>query len=228
MVKISQELLYGARVGEPVDSFLILLKNVPEKELQNALNTDDKRLAFWINVYNATTQLALHDKPERYKNRNAFFSKKLITIAGEKLSLDNIEHGILRRNKIKWSYGYFNKIFPGSFEKKFRVDKLDSRIHFALNCGAKSCPPIAYYEAEKIDEQLNVATLGHLKAETNYDQKKDSIALPAFMGWFRADFGGKKGMRKLLKKLEIIPEESKASISFQQYNWKLYLDNYVE
>lgn len=76
---------------------------------------------------------------------------------------------MLRRSKIKLSYGYLNKWFPARFEKEFRVDRLDPRIHFALNCGARSCPPVAYYTVDQIDEQLQAAMTGHLKAETDYD-----------------------------------------------------------
>ena len=80
------------------------------------------------------------------------------------MSLDDIEHGILRRSKIKWSEGYFNKLFPSKFEKENRVNKVDYRIHFALNCGARSCPPIAFYDPEKLDKQLDVATMIYLKS----------------------------------------------------------------
>ena len=38
------------------------------------------------------------------------------------------------------------------------VDVIDFRIHFALNCGAKSCPPIAFYSYDKINDQLDLAT----------------------------------------------------------------------
>jgi hypothetical protein len=106
--------------------------------------------------------------------------------------LDDIEHGILRRSKVKWSFGYFNKLFPSAFEKKHRVDTLDYRIHFSLNCGAISCPPIAFYKPEQLDKQLEVATKVYLSGEAAYNEADNTVALPALMGWFRGDFGGKK------------------------------------
>lgn len=228
IIRVSQDFLYAARVGEPVDSFRRLLESGTANSLAAELNTEAKRLAFWLNIYNAATQSALKVNAAQYKNRNAFFKKNLINIAGRTLSLDDIEHGILRRSKAKLSLGYFGKLFPSRYEKTLRVDKLDPRIHFALNCGARSCPPIAFYDDTRIEEQLDVATLGHLKAETKYDSVKNTIALPAFMGWFRADFGGKHGIRKLLWERGIVPRNKQPRITFQTYDWDLYLNNYRE
>lgn len=73
------------------------------------------------------------------------------------------------------------------------MDALDYRIHFALNCGARSCPPIAYYTVDGLDKQLQQAMTGHLKSETDYDSSRNTAHVTAFMGWFRADFGGKRG-----------------------------------
>jgi hypothetical protein len=142
------------------------------------------------------------------------------------LSLDDIEHGILRHSKIKWSLGHLNKLFPGKFEKKFRVHSVDYRIHFALNCGAKSCPPIAYYAPEKIEAQLELATKNYLRSEVTLDTGKNVAYLPAIMGWFRGDFGGKKGMRSLLKK-HGISQNVKPVIRFKKYDWNLFLNNYT-
>ena len=137
-LKVSSDWLYAVRIGERGDSLQKILSAADEQALKATLNEDDKRKAFWINVYNATTQSVLKADPARYKKRNAFFKAKLVTIAGHKTSLDEIEHGILRRSKCKLSLGYFNKIFKSRFEKALRVGKLDYRIHFALNCGARS------------------------------------------------------------------------------------------
>ena len=142
------------------------------------------------------------------------------------LSLDLIEHGILRRSKVKWSEGYLGKMFPSDFEKKFRVKRLDYRIHFALNCGAKSCPPIAFYDPVLIDKQLKVAVKVYLKGECKFDKDENQIEVPALMGWFRHDFGGKKGILAILKNNKIIPENSSPAIKFKKYDWSLYLNNY--
>lgn len=225
-IQLSQDFLYAARTGDSTSLYIDTLKGANPDELVQLLNSDHKRLAFWLNIYNGFTQVILKKNPEQYKTRGSFFSSKQIFIAGQQLSLDDIEHGILRRSKIKWSAGYLNDWFPSAFEKKFRVDKLDYRIHFALNCGAKSCPPIAFYEPEQIDKQLTVATSTYLSGESTYDAGKNTVSVPALMGWFRNDFGGKENMLKILRQNKVIPEGSKPKIEFKKYDWSLYLDNY--
>ena len=225
-VRTSQNFLYAAKSGDSTSAYLDTLKKANENLLSHQLNNDQKRLAFWLNLYNGFTQVLLKKNPDQYKTRNSFFSSKQINIAGELISLDLIEHGILRHSKIKWSEGYLGKVFPSAFEKKFRVEKLDYRIHFALNCGAKSCPPIAFYDPNKIDKQLNVAVKTYLKGECKYDQTKNIVHVSALMGWFRHDFGGKKHLLDILKQNHIIPKNSNPKIEFKKYDWSLYLNNY--
>ena len=225
-IRLSQNFLYAAKTGEVTRIYLDSLKNIDEPALATQLNTDNKRLAFWLNLYNGFTQVLLKRNPDQYKTRNAFFSSKQIDIAGHLISLDLIEHGILRHSKIKISEGYADKPFPSAFEKKFRVQKLDYRIHFALNCGAKSCPPIAFYEPGQINRQLDVAVKTYLKGEVEYHKEENRADVPAIMGWFRHDFGGKTGMLRILKVNKIIPENANPDIHFKKYDWSLYLDNY--
>jgi len=225
-IKLSQNFLYAAKTGDSTAAFIDTLKNSDPNILAEQLNNDHKKLAFWLNLYNGFTQVILKKDPDQYKTRGSFFSSKQIYIAGQELSLDLIEHGILRHSKVKWSEGYLGKLFPSGFEKKFRVAKLDYRIHFALNCGAKSCPPIAFYEPEQIDKQLNVAVKTYLKGEVTYSKAANTVEVPALMGWFRHDFGGKKGMLEILINNKIIPEGTKPTIHFKKYDWSLYLNNY--
>ena len=224
--KLSEELIYAAKTGNDTKNIEQQLQDLNYDSLKIGLINDAQKKAFWINIYNGYTQIILKENPEKYKKRNQFFKAKQINIAGKNLSLDQIEHDFLRHSKIKWSLGYFNKICPGKTAKALRVDTLDYRLHFALNCGAKSCPPIAFYSATQIDKQLDVATIAYLKGEADYDAVKDVIKLPALMGWFRRDFDGKNNMRKILKKYDIIPQDSKPKIKFKKYSWDLYLDNY--
>ncbi len=225
-IKLSQDFLYAAKTGDSTKTYLDTLQGADGSVLATQLNADHKRMAFWLNIYNGFTQVILKKDPDQYKTRSSFFSSKQIHIAGEQLSLDLIEHGLLRRSKVKWSEGYLDKLFTSEFEKKFRVHKLDYRIHFALNCGAKSCPPIAFYEPEQIDKQLNTAVKVYLKGEVTYDKDRNIVEVPALMGWFRHDFGGKKGILEILIKNKIIPEETKPTINFKEYDWSLYLNNY--
>ncbi|MEO9099301.1 MAG: DUF547 domain-containing protein, partial [Ginsengibacter sp.] len=226
LVNLSQQFIYAAKTGDSVSSLINQLKNISFDTLVNDLKTDNEKKAFWINLYNGYTQELLKQNPGKYKHRNKFFKSKQIEVAGKKFSLDEIEHGILRHSKIKWSLGYLNKLFPGKTEKELRVDTLDYRIHFALNCGAKSCPPIAFYNDETLNHQLDLATKAYLTGESKCDSTKNIIYLPALMNWFRRDFGGKKGMKKLLKKIDLIPAGSNPKIKFKKYDWNLFLNHY--
>jgi hypothetical protein len=226
VIQLSQDYIYAAKTGESITELSSGLKNVTEQQLRSSLNNDEKKKAFWINIYNGYTQAALKSNPDKYKNRNAFFKSKSIDVANNKISLDKIEHGILRRSKIKWSLGYVNKIFPSALEKKLRVEKVDYRIHFALNCGAKSCPPIAFYNPDDLDTQLDVATKAFLTSECEYNKEQNTVSVPKLMSWFRADFGGKKGILDILKKNLIIPMDANPKIKFKKYDWSLTLNNY--
>ncbi len=226
LVALSQDFIYAAKTGDPVEAMLLQFKELSFDTLQNGLKNDDDKKAFWINAYNGFTQALLKKDPAAYKNRRKFFTSKQAEIAGKKFSLDNMEHGILRRSKIKWSLGHFGKLFPGKTEKALRVDSLDYRIHFALNCGAKSCPPIAFYDPSNISTQLDVASTAYLTGEVIYDKEKNTVGLPAIMGWFRRDFGNKKKMIRLLKDKGIVPEAAHPKIHFNKYDWDLHLNNF--
>lgn len=225
LIKISQQLLLAAKTNEATDSFEKLLRAADHTELK-LLVSDNEKKAFWLNIYNAYTQLLLQRNPDAYKNRSQFFNAEAINISGRMLSLDDIEHGLLRRSKVKWALGYLNKWFPEKFEKENRVSRVDYRIHFALNCGAKSCPPIAFYDPGNLDQQLDLATRSYLHGEAEYNDTTNTVKLPATMSWFRGDFGGKKKVLGLLKKLKIIPADKHPAIVYKKYDWNIFLDNY--
>lgn len=228
LVQLSQEFMYAAKTGDSTVPFVQSLSELTYDRLRTQLRSDEEKKAFWINLYNGFTQVLIKKNPANYKNRGRFFTSKQISIAGKSFSLDDIEHGILRRSKIKWSLGHLNKLFPGKTEKQLRVDGLDYRLHFALNCGAKSCPPIAFYNPENLNPQLELATTAYLQSEAEYDPKTNTLKLPAIMGWFRGDFGGKKKMVQLLKEKKLLPADATPKIKFKSYDWTLYTDNYLK
>jgi hypothetical protein len=171
--------------------------------------------------------VSLRKNPEQYKDRGAFFKSEQFVIAGNKVSLDIIEHGFLRRSSIKWSLGMLHKLFPSKLDRKFRVKDVDYRIHFSLNCGAKSCPPVGMYDAKNLEEQLNASTDKYLKANTTYNKEKNTLAVPALMSWFRGDFGCKKGVIKICQQFKIIPNNVKPELSYKDYDWTIDLDNFL-
>lgn len=182
----------------------------------------DERLAFWINTYNAATQDALRADPERFEHRRRFFSAPITTVAGTEVSLDTIEHGVLRRSRWKYGLGYLPNPFPSAFVRRHRVDELDPRIHFALNCGAASCPSITAYEPETVDERLDHATATYLRNETVLED--GTVRVPRQMLWYHGDFGGASGIRRRLREHGVIDASASPRIRYRGYDWALLLD----
>src|SRR5687767_15674460 len=85
LIKVSQQLLLAAKTKESIDSFVNILQNISEEDLRDDLKSDNLKKAFWINLYNAYTQIILTKNPDFYKNRSSFFGSKQILIAGTKL-----------------------------------------------------------------------------------------------------------------------------------------------
>lgn len=229
-ITLSQDLLYAVKLGSSIQPYLQQLETVDIDALRQELADDAHKKAFWINLYNAFVQIALSQNPAQYQNRSRFFQQRFITIGRHRISLDLIEHGILRRSQLKWGLGYLTNPLPTRLEKQLRVAILDYRIHFALNCGAKSCPPIAFYTPEKIDAQLDMATASYLQQEVAYMPGQNKWLLPAILSWFRGDFGGKKGIRQLLQQYHVTPPaaESRPKISFKKYDWSLQLPSFTK
>jgi hypothetical protein len=139
------------------------------------------------------------------------------------LSLNDVEHQILRRSKIWWAKGYLSQPFISSCFKKLRVSKFDKRIHFALNCGGKGCPPIRYYDDKAINEQLDIATKAFLFSETEKGTSKNYVRISKLFSWYIGDFGGTKGIISFLKKYEIISERENPQIVYSKYSWEPWI-----
>ena len=102
----------------------------------------------------------------------------------------------------------------------------DPRIHFALNCGAASCPPIAAYTADGLDDELDLATASYLESEGEYDPATDTVTVPRMLLWFRGDFGGKRGIFELLREFDCIPADATPSLAYDEYDWRLDRGNF--
>lgn len=220
--KLSEEILYQVKTGASYQEIELKLQRLSYSDLID-LHSDNQKKSFWINIYNAYFQILRKDrgisKPDIYK-------KKLVLIAGKEFSLDDIEHGILRKFRFKYSLGFLADPLVPKHIKDLSVSHIDYRIHFALNCGAKSCPPIAFYTLENIDEQLELSTLSFLEADTQIDETRKSISISQLFKWYLADFGGKKGVKKVIsEKLNI--DLKGYNFKFNPYSWEEHLDNYV-
>lgn len=218
---LAEQLLLAVKMEKDTSALSAQLKQIPIDELKSQLLNDDKKKAFWINIYNSYFQILRQEKVEK----PSIYKKRLIYIAGKKFSLDEIEHGILRKNKFKYSLGYLPNYFASQLIKSLTVDQLDYRIHFALNCGAKSCPPIAFYRSIQINEQLDMATQSFLETESQFNHDKKIIYTSSLFKWYLADFGAQNGIQKIFE-LFLDRSFKNYAIRYTDYSWEEELGNF--
>ncbi|MEN8719176.1 MAG: DUF547 domain-containing protein [Oceanococcaceae bacterium] len=215
--------------GLPVDAHLELFRNLEAAALEQALPAQPQQLAFWLNIYNGYTQYFLQTDPTLYlESRPDYFSREQVPIAGAVLSLEQIEHGILRRGATIYTLGHIRLLFfRRAMVRQFAVDQVDYRIHFALNCGALSCPPVLAYRAETVDAQLDAISRYYLQQEAHYSAENDEVAVPALLRWFSADFGSRQDKREILRKHGVLPAGVKPALRYRDYDWTLKIRNYA-
>lgn len=190
------------------------------------------RLAFWINLYNALVidaviafgvQTSVADELAGL----SFFQAAAYLIGGQRCSLNDIEHGILRANR---GHPFIPgpQFAAGDPRLTWIVDPPDVRIHFALNCASRSCPPIGVYSAEQIDAQLDLALRSFVDADVTIDPARGEIHLSRIFDWYREDFGGPNGIVQLLR--QALPADERRAwllqaqrgrLVYRPYDWSL-------
>jgi|WetSurMetagenome_2_1015567.scaffolds.fasta_scaffold112977_2 hypothetical protein len=218
-IKLSGQFVTSIEKGVVPAAELDLIKTAPQQELEKQLCDEARKKAFWINLYNGFAQLRLKQDISSSKDKRAFFKDRICIVAGHALSLDDIEQGLLRGLQTKQQTGNPARHCDHSFEEKFGVRAVDYRIHFALNCGARSCPAVTYYSPATLDTQLDRAARAYLATETDYDRNENIIYLPEMFSWYWADFGYEKGLRKMLRHYGIIGEDERPEIRFKKFDW---------
>lgn len=219
IVEAAREYLLAVRKGEDTTRQRDHLAALDVESVAALREEREAALAFWLNIYNAAAQGVLTADPEYYESRWRFFRKDVVTVAGEPLSLDDVEHGILRGSRSKYGFGYLPRLASSRFERRVGLEAVDPRIHFALNCGAESCPAIRAYEAARIDEQLATATASYLDRTAEYDPDDGVVRVPRVCLWFYRDFGRKPGLMQLLREHGIVPPGRTPSLRFQSFDW---------
>jgi hypothetical protein len=139
--------------------------------------TDEERLAYWLNAYNAFTLHAIvqeYPLTSVWKTRDGqFFQRRRHIAGGKAVSLDDIEHEILR----------------GQFR--------EPRIHFAINCGTNGCPALrsSAYESDGLKETLRAATEEFLASEWNcrIDHAARKVFISRIFKMYAEDFAGSQG-----------------------------------
>merc|ERR1712004_931309 len=160
-----------------------------------------------------------------------FWSITCYNIGGLVYSLDDIEHGVLRANKghPAAKRAQFSNDDPRS---NVALTTLDPRIHFALNCGAKSCPPIRIYKEDRLNSQLDTASKSFLQQEVKVTQGQTDACVETsrLLLWYGADFGRDdrsviQWLAAILKDDDIGAEIEEAlakedvTLVFKDYDW---------
>jgi len=197
----------GFKNGEAkLDQYLTALEKTDPKTLAR-----NDRFAFYVNAYNAwTIKLVLSGYPgvESIKDLGSLFmspwKKKICRIDGGVITLDDIEHNILR--------------------PRFK----DPRVHFAINCASKSCPPLQSepYEGSILDQQLDSAAEAFINDPRRNRLDGETLYVSKIFDWFEEDFNDdvfgfflKYGRGDLKKQLEA--NRDTITIKYLDYDWSL-------
>lgn len=198
----------GFKADQPaLTQYLALLSKTPPA----ASWPKADQMAYWINAYNAyTIQLILTHYPVKsIKDIGSSvqipfvttpWAAKFFTIGGTKMSLDNIEHGTLRKH-------YH-----------------DPRIHFALVCAALSCPRLRNeaYTSAQLDRQLDDQGRNFLNNPAKNKPGKTTAQLSKYFDWYKGDWNANgQSVVAWVNKYSTTQLALDAQISFLDYNWKL-------
>jgi hypothetical protein len=201
---------YKAFVKDTVElnTYLTLLSKNPPNEKTWSKN---EQMVFWINAYNAFT-IKLITKYYPIKSIkdigkgiqipfvNTPWTMRFFTIGKERMDLDNIEHGQLR--------------------KKFD----DARVHMALVCASKSCPILLNeaYDAARMDEQLAKQAKAFLSDPFRNKISATAPQLSMIFKWYGGDFNKKGGsVRNFVNTHSEIKMKPEAKLSYLDYDWGL-------
>ncbi len=187
----------GMKAEEGVlDAYLLTLKNNPVQ----AHWSREEKLAYWINAYNAfTLKLILKNYPLKQitdLHNGKPWDLKWIELGSKTYSLNDIENGIIRPE--------FN----------------EPRIHFAVNCAAKSCPPLLNmaWTAENLESNLEKQTIAFINNSDFNTINDNQLVLSKIFEWYADDFGDVKTYIMRFSKTSI---NSSTKITYNEYNWAL-------
>ncbi|HRI58431.1 MAG TPA: DUF547 domain-containing protein [Saprospiraceae bacterium] len=187
----------GLKTSKPaLDAYCQVLSDNP---VQDAW-TNEEKMAYWINAYNAfTLQLILDNYPTKSilsLDGGKTWDVKRITLDDKKYSLNQIENEILR--------------------PQFK----DARIHFAINCAAKSCPPLwnKAYTAENLYDTLEARAKAFINNSQYNTITPSQAQVSKIFEWYADDFGDLKNYLNIFLKT---PLKNNATVTFREYNWGL-------
>ncbi|AXR79416.1 DUF547 domain-containing protein [Natrarchaeobaculum sulfurireducens] len=219
-VSLSADLLYTVKTEGDADWLQRQLATLERPRLERALSTRTRKLSFWLNCYNAYGHVLMEADDRSLLEGNVldrwtFFARDRIPVGGVWLSLNDLEHGLLRRSKHRWGFGYLPRPFPSSFERQFRLPECDPRIHFGLSRGGDTCPPIAIYSPADVDADLDIAVEWFLEENVGYDDESAAARIPRLFRRYRGDFGGKRGIVEFLQEYNAVPAGVTPSLEYE-------------
>lgn len=197
------------------------LRRFDPDRLEAALDGPDVRTAFWLNVYNAFSQLLLSEYDGQSVDEGLFDVP--FAFARTELSLNDVEHAILRNGDP--SGLAYEPTAPAAFTARFRVGRTDPRIHFALNCGARSCPPVRWYTSESLERELECASEQYLSSAVEYDATTGTVSVPELFEWFAPDFGGESGVVSFLRSYGAVPDAADPRLEYREWDWTVVAGN---
>lgn len=176
------------------------------KEMHSELTSWNKRkqLAYWINMYNTVTvKLIIDNYPvssiTELKGGKPW-DTPLIELSGTSYTLNVIENKIIR--------------------PKFK----DPRIHFAVNCAAKSCPKIMNkaWNEHNLERALTTQTKAFLANKEQNTLQENDIIISKIFDWYKADFGASnQGIIEFINTYSNKEIDLNATVSFNEYDWSL-------
>ena len=223
---------HGISKSKLFEQFKLLSVELQRVDLN--VMSETEKLAFFINIYNALVIHAHVDKgvPTTTYTRYKFFSSMSYNIGGYVLSLNDIENGILRANRASMATLYMKPFSKTDPRLKIMLSEVEPRIHFALNCGAKSCPPIKTFSGKEVLEQLDVATGAFLENDDALyiNDDKTEVRLTQLFQWYQVDFG--ESMSQVLSwihqhvtlpdkksSLAEVLDRNQYKVSYTPYDW---------
>lgn len=189
--------------------------------------------AFGVNVYNLMIKYAFlkFGIGSSSRSRSAFFNGVKFNIGNETFSFQDWEHGFLRGNR-KAPYSLKAQFGRKDPRQACALPEVDCRIHFALNCGAKSCPPMRTFTADGIEEELRIVSQAFCEDDDNVEinVKKRSLCVSKIWSWYRVDFVSSE--RELPAKIveylrgdkraklqQLLDDGKPIRISYKEYDW---------
>jgi uncharacterized protein DUF547 len=174
----------------------------------------NEQFAFWANLYNAVTVRVILDHYPVSSIRKisispGFFSTgpwgaKLVTVDGERLTLDDIEHRILRPI---WK---------------------DPRVHYAVNCASIGCPnlPTKPFTGKTLEADLEAAARAYINSPRGATFEGNALRVSKIYNWYSEDFG--KGTANLIAHLQSYAEgdlaealQNTTTVQGYDYDWSL-------